>query len=77
MKLTKTFEQAQIGELKLKNRLVCPPMARGYATEEGFVTQQSLNHYEALAMGGVGLLIIEATCVDSPRGKGWEHALGG
>lgn len=75
MTLKKIFEQAQIGQMRLKNRLVCPPMARGFATEDGLVTPQTLHHYEALAKGGVGLLIVEATCVESPRGKGWEHAL--
>ena len=75
MKLRKLFEPGQIGSLRLKNRLVCAPMARNYATVEGFVTQRSLDHYETIAKGGVGLIIVEATCIDAPRGKGFHYGL--
>ncbi len=75
MKLQKLFEPGKIGSLRIKNRLVCPPMARNFATGEGFVTQRSLDHYETLARGGVGLIIVEATCVESPRGKGFHYGL--
>jgi 2,4-dienoyl-CoA reductase-like NADH-dependent reductase (Old Yellow Enzyme family)/thioredoxin reductase len=59
----------------LKNRLVCPPMVRNYGTERGFVTQRSIDHYQTIAKGGVGLIIVEATCVDAPRGRGWDYGL--
>lgn len=59
----------------MKNRLVCPPMVRNYGTERGFVTQRSIDHYQTIARGGVGLIIVEATCVDAPRGKGWDYGL--
>jgi len=75
MKLQKLFEPGQIGTLRLRNRLVCAPMARNYATMEGFVTPRSLDHYETIAKGGVGLIIVEATCIDAPRGKGFHYGL--
>ncbi|MFH1243304.1 MAG: NAD(P)/FAD-dependent oxidoreductase, partial [Pseudomonadota bacterium] len=75
LELKKLFEPTQIGRMELKNRLVCPPMVRNYGTGEGFVTQQTLDHYEALARGGVGLIIVEATCVEAPRGRGWDYGL--
>lgn len=75
LKLQKLFEPTQIGRMKLKNRLVCPPMVRNYATEDGFVTQRSIDHYERLARGGVGLIIVEATCIESPRGKAFDYQL--
>ncbi len=39
-----------------------------FAKEDGFVTEDKINHYRKLARGGVGLIILEATCVNS-RGK--------
>lgn len=50
-------------------------MMRNYATADGFVTQTSLDHYESIAMGGVGLIIVEATCVEAPRGKSFHYGL--
>lgn len=75
LNLSKLFESPSIGQMRLKNRLVCPPMMRNYGSDEGFVTQRSIDHYEAIAKGGVGLIIVEATCIDSPRGRGWDYGL--
>jgi len=50
-------------------------MVRNYGTERGFVTQRSIDHYQTIARGGVGLIIVEATCVDAPRGRGWDYGL--
>ncbi|MFH1481365.1 MAG: NAD(P)/FAD-dependent oxidoreductase, partial [Pseudomonadota bacterium] len=75
LKLQKVFEPTRIGQMELKNRLVCPPMVRDYGTQEGFVTQRSLDHYETMAKGGVGMIILEATCIDSPRGRAIRHQL--
>jgi 2,4-dienoyl-CoA reductase-like NADH-dependent reductase (Old Yellow Enzyme family)/thioredoxin reductase len=66
----KLFEPGLIGSLELKNRLVMPPMATNYATEDGEVTQRQIDYYEERAKGGVGLIIVEFSVVDSPIGKG-------
>jgi 2,4-dienoyl-CoA reductase-like NADH-dependent reductase (Old Yellow Enzyme family)/thioredoxin reductase len=66
----KLFEPGRIGNLELKNRLVMPPMATNYATEDGEVTQRQIDYYEERAKGGVGLIIVEFSVVDSPIGKG-------
>jgi len=63
------------GKLELKNRIVMPPMVTNYASAEGFVTEQTRNHYEERAKGGAGLVIVEATCVDAPAGKGFRRGL--
>ena len=65
----KLFEPGRIGRLRLKNRMVMPAMATGFGTEDGYITQQALDYYEERARGGVGLIIVEFTCVDFPRGK--------
>jgi NADPH2 dehydrogenase len=70
------FSEIIIGQVTIKNRIVMPPMVCfGYGVEQGLVTEEILKHYEARAKGGVGLIIVEATCVDekgrlSPRQLG-------
>ena len=66
---TKLFEPGRIGSLELKNRLVMPPMGTNYALKDGSVTQRQIDYYEERAKGGVGLVIVEISCVDSPVGK--------
>jgi len=35
----------------------------GWSKDDGIVSQEHVNHYEALAKGGAGLIVVEATCV--------------
>ena len=51
------FEEARIGNVSLKNRLVRSAMWENLATEQGGVTERLLDIYENLAKGGVGLII--------------------
>jgi len=57
----KLFEPAYIGKLQLRNRIVMPPMATMFAEEDGSVSDNTVDYYEARARGGVGLIIVEAT----------------
>ena len=66
----KLFEPGQIGPMVIKNRIVMPAMATGTSSKEGFVTRQTKDYYEERARGGAGLIIVEFTCIDFPRGKG-------
>lgn len=71
----KLFEPFQLGQLSLRNRIVMPPMGTNYGSPQGYVTDQLLNYYEERAKGGVGLVIVEATCVDFPVGKGFARQM--
>ena len=64
----KLWEPFHIGRMELKNRVVMPPMVTRYASEDGFVTERTKDYYEARALGGVGLIIVEATYVHR---QGW------
>jgi 2,4-dienoyl-CoA reductase-like NADH-dependent reductase (Old Yellow Enzyme family)/thioredoxin reductase len=64
-RLEKLLEPFSIGKMKLKNRIVMPPMATGYCTEMGEVTDRLNNFIEERARGGVGLIITEMAPVDS------------
>jgi len=57
----KLFEPTSIGKMKLKNRLVLPPMAMMLADEDGTVSRRTIDYYEARAKGGMGLIIVEIT----------------
>jgi 2,4-dienoyl-CoA reductase-like NADH-dependent reductase (Old Yellow Enzyme family)/thioredoxin reductase len=63
------LEPLQIGEVTLKNRMVMPPMTTNFASKDGYVTQQTMDYYEEHAKGGIGLITVEAACVDYPAGQ--------
>jgi len=69
------FKPFRLGQLELKNRIVMPPMVTNYGSEDGFVTEELKHYYAARARGGVGLIIVEATCVESREGKGLMRQL--
>jgi 2,4-dienoyl-CoA reductase-like NADH-dependent reductase (Old Yellow Enzyme family)/thioredoxin reductase len=69
MELKKLFEPVQIGTMRIKNRIVMPAMDTNLATTEGFVTARMIDYYAERARGGVGLIIVECTSIDYPRGK--------
>jgi len=75
MKFPSLFSPGTIGTLKIKNRVVMPPMVRNYADERGLVTPKYLAHIERVARGGVGTIILEASFI-RPDGKGFSHELG-
>jgi NADPH2 dehydrogenase len=71
----KTFEHFAIRDLELKNRIVMAPMCMYQSDETGIVKPFHLHHYATRAIGGVGLVIVEATAVE-PRGRITERDLG-
>lgn len=62
-------------EIELKNRVVMPPMCMYKALEDGCITDFHRVHYAARAIGGVGLIITEATAVEA-RGRISDNDLG-
>lgn len=65
-----------IRNTRISNRICLPPMVIfGYSDESGMVTEKNIEHYRALAKGGAGLIIQEATCV-APEGKLSANQLG-
>ena len=74
-KFEKLLSPGTIGTMKVKNRIVMPPMVRSYATPDGIATRRVIDHYAARAKGGVGLVIVEATFVH-PSGRLHHQQLG-
>ena len=67
-KFEKLLEPFEIRGVKLRNRMVRSPCALGLSDTEGFVGQADKSYFEAVAKGGVGLLIAGASYVDVPLG---------
>ena len=61
------FQPFKLKDVSLRNRIAIPPMCQ-YMAIDGVVNDWHQVHYPALARGGAGLLIIEATAV-SPEGR--------
>ena len=58
------FENFEIKNVKLKNRVVVSPMCQ-YSAKDGYSQDHHRVHYGQLAMGGAGLVFLEATAVTS------------
>jgi 2,4-dienoyl-CoA reductase-like NADH-dependent reductase (Old Yellow Enzyme family)/thioredoxin reductase len=52
------FEQASIGSVTLRNRLVMLPMGTAYASQHGEVTQKTIDYFVERSKGGVGLITL-------------------
>jgi 2,4-dienoyl-CoA reductase-like NADH-dependent reductase (Old Yellow Enzyme family) len=65
--MTKLFEPFQIKDITLRNRIVVSPMCQ-YSSIDGFPNDWHLVHLGSRAVGGAGLVIMEATAV-SPEGR--------
>lgn len=74
--MTDLFSSIQVKDLKLKNRMVMPPMCM-YSVDkkDGKATDWHVHHYQSRALGGAGLVIIEMTDVD-PDGRITDNDLG-
>lgn len=61
------FEPLIIKDVTLKNRIAMSPMCQ-YSAENGYANDWHLVHLGSRAVGGAGLIIVEATSV-SPEGR--------
>lgn len=72
--MTDLFSSFELKSTKLKNRIAIPPMCQ-YTATDGLANDWHKTHYAALAHGGAGLVIVEATAV-SPEGRITPKCLG-
>lgn len=72
--MTDLFSTFELKSTKLKNRIAVPPMCQ-YTAIDGKANDWHNSHYAALAHGGAGLVIVEATAV-SPEGRITPRCLG-
>lgn len=65
--MSKLFSTLKIKDIVLRNRIAVSPMCQ-YSAINGFANEWHLVHYGSRAVGGAGLIIVEATAV-SPEGR--------
>jgi 2,4-dienoyl-CoA reductase-like NADH-dependent reductase (Old Yellow Enzyme family) len=70
------FSEFKIKGITLKNRVVLPPMVRfSLIGKDGYVTTELVNWYGEIAKNGVGMIILEASCV-AEDGKLRDNQIG-
>jgi len=70
------FSEFKIKGITLKNRVVLPPMVRfSLIGKDGYVTKELVEWYENIAENGVGMIILEASCV-AEDGKLRDNQIG-
>jgi NADPH2 dehydrogenase len=69
------FTPLKIRDLTVRNRIVMAPMCLYASDESGLASEIHLVHYGARALGGIGLIIVEATSI-SPEGRVTLNDLG-
>jgi len=65
--MAKLFEKFQVKDVVVKNRIGVSPMCQ-YSSEDGFPNDWHFVHLGSRAVGGAGLVMVEATAV-SPEGR--------
>ena len=73
--MSRLFSNYIIKDLELKNRIVMAPMCMYSTDDTGMANEWHELHYASRAIGGVGLIIQEATAVES-RGRITANDLG-
>jgi 2,4-dienoyl-CoA reductase-like NADH-dependent reductase (Old Yellow Enzyme family) len=67
MTMAHLFDPIQLRDVTLRNRIAVSPMCQ-YSSENGFANDWHLVHIGSRAIGGAGLVIMEATAV-TPEGR--------
>ncbi|QEE50611.1 bifunctional salicylyl-CoA 5-hydroxylase/oxidoreductase [Flavobacterium alkalisoli] len=67
LKTSAAFTPFRLRKMKLDNRIVMSPMEQ-YSAMDGLVNDWHLMHYGSRAVGGIGLILTEATAI-SPTGR--------
>lgn len=73
--MAKLFSPFSLKNVELKNRIVMAPMCMYSADNDGNSSNFHYTHYTTRAVGGVGLIMVEATGVES-RGRISDKDLG-
>lgn len=72
--MSELFTPFTLKDITLRNRIAVPPMCQ-YSATDGVPNAWHFTHYDQIAKGGAGLVIVEATAV-SPEGRITPACLG-
>jgi 2,4-dienoyl-CoA reductase (NADPH2) len=65
----KLMEPGYMGRVRTRNRIIKTASGGGLVEKDGTAGETIRSHYEALAKGGVGLIVFEFCTVEWPRGS--------
>jgi 2,4-dienoyl-CoA reductase-like NADH-dependent reductase (Old Yellow Enzyme family) len=65
--MDKLFSPYTVKNIRLKNRIVMPPLASFLIGSDGSITDATIEHYRRRAAGGPAMIMMEA-CAVSPEG---------
>src|ERR1700748_1263999 len=65
--MSQLFTPLHLREIRFRNRIAVSPMCQ-YSSEDGFASDWHLVHLGSRAVGGAGLVIMEASAVEA-RGR--------
>ncbi|MFN9039675.1 MAG: NADH:flavin oxidoreductase/NADH oxidase, partial [Planctomyces sp.] len=65
--VSQLFTEFRLKDVVLRNRIAVAPMCQ-YSSDDGFLNDWHFVHLGSRAVGGAGLVIVEATAV-SPEGR--------
>ena len=65
---SKLLEPGSLGKVKTRNRMIRSGAGIIFLDDDYFVKEESIRFYEAIARGGVGLIILGGTIVEHPLG---------
>lgn len=66
-KYSNLLSPGMIVSVESRNKTVMCAMGMSQS-DHGYVNQATINHYAERAKGGIGMVIVEVTCVDAPVG---------
>ncbi|MBW1803882.1 MAG: NADH:flavin oxidoreductase, partial [Deltaproteobacteria bacterium] len=72
----KLFMPGQIGNIRLKNRVIKAPQHTGLANPDGSVTDRMIRYYKEVASGGVSMVIVEYAYIDNDASRASNCQLG-
>ncbi|MFH0915494.1 MAG: NAD(P)/FAD-dependent oxidoreductase [bacterium] len=75
-KFPKLFEPGCVRTVRLKNRVIKAPQHTGLANPDGSITERMLRYYKEVALGGVGMVIVEYAWVDDDASRASPCQLG-
>ena len=61
----KLLEPVKIGPVLLRNRMVMAPMETMHNHADGSVSQDMVDYYVERARGGIGLIVVQNSAVDT------------
>lgn len=66
MRCEALFKPIQIRNMTIRNRVMLPGMTTRLCLDGGYVSDEMIAYYKAIARGGCGLVVVEATSVHMP-----------